>query len=1319
MSPEQDALMKKDEYRRVSVASNSSKNNDANESSSKDDKTKEPEKLVTTKEVFQFADKWDIICMILGTIFAMGNGVAQPCSFLVFGELIGKFISFATEAAEIAAKAANATKTGNATSSPLPIAMIDIDSEMETFAAYYTYIGIGTIVCGYVQTAFWSVAAVRQAHRIRTNCFKSIMGQEIGWFDTTDSGELSTRLTDDVTKIQNGIGDKVAMVVQSISMFLAGFLIGFIYSWKLTLVILSVTPALMITGGITGKVIGNLTSQEQTAYAKAGGIAEEVLGSIRTVVAFGGEKKEYERYSSSLYDSQKAGIKKGMSTGIAFGLFHVVIFSCYALAFWYGSQLIADNELNGGDVLVVFFCVMVGGAQIGQAGPNMEAIAKARGAAYYVYYVINKKSEIDPFSEEGQRPDRMLGNVQFSKIHFNYPSRPEVKILKGFSLDIKSGMTVALVGESGCGKSTVVKLVQRFYDAVNGGVMIDGIGIEQLNVSWLRRHIGVVSQEPVLFEGSIAENIRMGKDDASDQEIEQAAQNANAHTFISELPKGYDTFVGEGGAQLSGGQKQRIAIARALIRDPKILLLDEATSALDTESESIVQAALDKASQGRTTIIIAHRLSTVRNADLIVAVQDGAVAEQGTHDELIEKKGVYYQLVMLQTLAEELDDEEKDNLSLLSEEDREQQIALKVMRQVSNLSQGSEEDIKEVKALERVLSRKLSHKGAKPAAKSQKEKEKKDEEVPEEEVEMPSVKRLMLLNSTEWPYLAIGSFFAAIVGAFPVAFAIILSEILKVFADIDKAKLKSDAEFWALMFLALGIADGVSLFTSSYCFSKAGEILTLRLRQLTFKALLRQEIGYFDDPAHSTGALTARLATDATGVQGATSLRLSTMVQVGVMGLTAIVIAFAYEWKLTLLIFAFVPFLMIAGGMHTKMMTSFAEEENKKIIEAGAAATESIINIRTVVSLGKEQLFWEKYMSLLQGPYEKSKVRCHLYGISFGFSMGIMFFCNAAAFRLGGYLVQKGDVAFHDMFKVIMALTFGAMIAGQIASFAPDYVKAKTSAARIFKLLDREPLIDAYDEGGERPSHVDGAIEFDEVKFHYPSRPDVTVLHGLTVRIQPGQTLALVGSSGCGKSTSVSLIERFYDVASGSIKLDGADVRSLNIAWLRSHLGIVSQEPVLFDCSIKDNILYGIPEEEKEKISMEQVEEVAKSANIHHFISNLPKGYETTAGDKGALISGGQKQRIAIARALIRNPSIMLLDEATSALDSESEKIVQDALDVAMEGRTSIVIAHRLSTIQNADIIAVVQGGKIIEMGTHSELLAKKGAYCVLNAAQL
>eukprot|EP00794_Sanderia_malayensis_P011087 gene11087-12255_t len=1244
---------------------------------------------------FRYADAIDILLMIWGTIFGIANGIVQPASVILFGDLIDDFIKFSQRGS------------------------FDIEGEMKKFAVYYVYFAVGSWIAAYVHTAFWSLASVRQAKRIRTKCFNRIIRQDIGWFDVKDAGELSTRITEDVTKVQNGIGDKVGMLIHSVSMFLASFVIGFIYSWKLTLVMLAVTPLMVIVTALTGIVISRLTSQEQTAYAKAGGVASEVLGAIHTVVAFGGEGRELSRYTSCLGESEKAGVKKGFNSGLAFGLFQLVQFACYALSFWYGSELIIDGDITAGDLMIVFFCVIIGATQIGQAAPNLQDISVGRGAAYYVYNLMEQGSSIDPMSEVGIKPD-ITGNIEFHNVDFTYPSRLNNKILTNFNVTIDSGATVALVGESGCGKSTIVKLVQRFYDATAGSVFLDGINLKEINVPWLRQHIGVVSQEPVLFEGTIAQNIRMGKTDATDEEIEQAVKDANAYGFISELPEKFETQVGEGGAQLSGGQKQRIAIARALVRDPKILLLDEATSALDTESESIVQAALDKASEGRTTIVVAHRLSTIKNADVIIVMQDGCVVETGTHDYLIGLKRIYYSLVMLQTIAEKVaENEDQDNLSLLSQEDRVQRMAFKIMRSVSQSEQNDEESIKQI---ERALHKNLPVEETAGKRKKQPEKEKKKaetEEEKDEDVEMPPMKRLMKLNLPEWPYLLIASIFAAIAGAFPVAFAIIMSELIKVFSYVDTTEMRKKAEFWSLMFLVIGVVGGVSIFIANYLFAKAGEILTRRLRELCFKAILRQEIAFFDEVSNSSGALCARLSSDASGVQGATSTRLSTIVQVTVMGLSAIIVSFVYQWHLTLLIFAFIPLLVFAGAMYTTINTSFAAKEKEASIKSAAVASETILNIRTVASLGKEEHFYRQYESLLAEPHKKSLANSHLFGISFGLSYSTWFFVNSAAFRLGGYLVKHKGVEFDAMFKVVFALVFAAMFAGQVASFAPSYIKAKVSAARIFRLLDRVPPIDTYSTEGDIIPDFNGSITLKNLFFNYPTRQDVPVLTGLSVTINPGQTLALVGASGCGKSTVISLLERFYDVAEGSLEIHGRDIKDLNLAWLRSQIGLVSQEPVLFNCSIKENITYGLNSAERNQISDDQITSAAISANIHHFISTLPQGYETQVGEKGTLISGGQKQRIAIARALIRNPKVLLLDEATSALDSESEKVVQQALDTAMEGRTSIVIAHRLSTIQNADIIAVVQGGKIIEIGNHHELMELQKAYYILNSAQV
>lgn len=454
-----------------------------------------------------------------------------------------------------------------------------------------------------------------------------------------------------------------------LAMSITGFIIAFIYTWKLTLVILSVTPVLAICGAVFAALTADTTSEGQGAYGGAGAIASEVLSLIRTVHAFGGQEEEAKRYEKELAGAQKAGIAKGFFTGAGLGVTMFLIFCAYALSFWFGARLIRNKETTVTDLFVAFFSVLMGSMAIGQAAPSFAAFAAARGAAPRVYEVIDRVSDIDPLAEEGATLDSVAGTVSFENVTFNYKSRAEeggLPVLRDLNLNVDVGTTHALVGPSGCGKSSTMGLIERFYDPQDGVVKLDGVDIRTLNSKWLRAQMGYVGQMPTLFRATIRENIAYGaamefggglagkRSDVTDAQIIEAAKLANAHNFITRMPEGYDTMLGERGALLSGGQKQRICIARAIVRQPKILLLDEATSALDAQSERIVQNALERAAAGRTTILIAHRLSTVRNADRISVFKDGEITESGSHDELIRREGgVYRELVELQQVAAE------------------------------------------------------------------------------------------------------------------------------------------------------------------------------------------------------------------------------------------------------------------------------------------------------------------------------------------------------------------------------------------------------------------------------------------------------------------------------------------------------------------------------------------------------------------------------------------------------------------------------------------------------------------------------------------
>uniref|UniRef100_A0A8B9W219 Bile salt export pump n=1 Tax=Anas zonorhyncha TaxID=75864 RepID=A0A8B9W219_9AVES len=1185
---------------------------------------------------FRFSSPMEILMMAVGSFCAILHGAAQPGVLLVFGAMADTFIEYDIEMQEL----------------------LDIEQEMTKFAGYYAGIGCAVLVLGYLQICLWVMAAARQTQKIRKAYFRKVMRMDIGWFDCTSVGELNTRISDDVNKINEAIADQVAIFIQRLTTFVCGFLLGFVSGWKLTLVIIAVSPLIGV-----GAAVAKLTGRELKAYAKAGAVADEVLSSIRTVAAFGGEKKEVERYDKNLVFAQHWGIRKGVIMGLFTGYMWFVIFLCYALAFWYGSKLVLEeDEYSPGTLLQVFLGVLVGALNLGQASPCLEAFATGRGAATDIFETIDKKPTIDCMSEDGYKLDKVRGEIEFHNVTFHYPSRPDVKILDNINMVIKAGETTAFVGASGAGKSTTIQLIQRFYDPTDGMVSItlDGHDIRSLNIQWLRSQIGIVEQEPVLFATTIAENIRYGRDEATMDDIIKAAKQANAYRFIMDLPQQFDTHVGEGGSQMSGGQKQRIAIARALVRNPKILLLDMATSALDNESEAIVQEALHKARLGRTSISIAHRLSTIKAADVIIGFEHGRAVERGTHEELMKRKGVYFMLVTLQSKGD------------------------------AALTRAATES----KCL--IFFNKLIRK----------RKKKKEPVVVEEDIKPVPFTRILKYNASEWPYMVLGSLGAAVNGAVSPLYALLFSQILGTFSILDEEEQKTQINGVCLLFVLIGLLSFFTQFLQGYTFAKSGELLTRRLRKIGFRAMLGQDIGWFDDRRNSPGALTTRLATDASQVQGATGSQIGMIVNSFTNIGVAIIIAFYFSWKLSLVIMCFLPFLALSGAVQAKMLTGFAAQDKKALEATGRISSEALSNIRTVAGIGKEKMFIDTFEKNLVMPYRAAIKKANVYGISFGFAQSIVFIANSVSYRYGGFLVDTEGLHYSFVFRVISAIVTSGTALGRASSYTPNYAKAKTSAARFFQLIDRVPEISVYSEKGEK--WVRGSIEFLNCKFTYPSRPDIQVLKGLSVAVKPGQTLAFVGSSGCGKSTSVQLLERFYDPEKGSVLIDGHDTKKVNVQFLRSKIGVVSQEPVLFDCSIADNIKYG---SNSKDTTMEKVIEAAQKAQLHDFVMSLPEKYETNVGAQGSQMSRGQKQRIAIARAIIRDPKILLLDEATSALDTESEKTVQAALDKAREGRTCIVIAHRLSTIQNADIIAVMSQGTIIERGTHDELMAMEGAY--------
>jgi ABC-type multidrug transport system fused ATPase/permease subunit len=819
-----------------------------------------------------------------------------------------------------------------------------------------------------------------------------------------------------------------------------------------------------------------------------------------------------------------------------------------------------------------------------------------------------------------------------------------------------------------------------------------------LNVNWLRKQIGIVSQEPVLFDQTVRQNIINGittnkemRKDELDALVEKACKMANAWEFIQNLPQGLDTNVGEQGSTMSGGQKQRIAIARAVIRDPKVLLLDEATSALDTQSERVVQKALDNASKNRTTIVIAHRLSTIKNADLIVVMSDGLIVEQGRHDELLEKRGAYATLVEAQALQEAnegsnleavgggdddvMDVKESAEVAEASRERR--RSSLKPHKQSSAAVVYPIEDATAGGATVAVADDghemvELNDAKLRLEKKKEEEEKKKAEEAAILKRPFPWG-RLFKINAPEFWMFAVGSLGSIGTGVLFPLFSLVFATIINVFGLPDRDERNKEVNFWALMFFLLALGAFVANFISITFFGSSGERLTRRLREMTFTALLRQEIAYFDDEKNNTGIITAKLAEDAALVQGMTGRNMSTVVQTMVTMVCGLVIAFVNGWELTLIILAVIPFMGLAGAMQLRALTGFNSKTKEAYDEACVIANEGIDQIRTVATLTKEETFLQTYKTNTQEPHAFAVKGALVSSVGFGFAQGIIFFAYALAFYAGSQLVISDRSTVQNVLKVMFAVIFTAVSAGQASSFAPNYVKAKLSTFSIMDVLDRVSRIDATSTTGRELAKVEGKAEVKDGKFRYPSRPDVQVMNGMNIKALPGQTVALVGPSGCGKSTVIALMERWYDLDEGHASLDDVEIRDWKLSNLRSHMALVGQEPVLFNVSVRENIMYGAV---NGTASQEEIEAAARMANIHDFVTSLPEGYNTVVGSKGGQLSGGQKQRVAIARALIRNPKLLLLDEATSALDSTSEKVVQAALDAAAQGRTTLVIGE-------------------------------------------
>ncbi|KAL2369815.1 ATPase [Blastomyces gilchristii SLH14081] len=1287
--------------------------------------------------VYAEPTKVDLTLLIVGLLAAIASGVPFPLMGILFGQLVDNLNS---------ASCSVDSQFGAA-----------IQAEVNEKVLKVVYIGIAYFALVYIYVASWNLFGERLAQRLRERYFKSLLRQDVSFFDDMPAGEAASRLTGDITTIQQGTSEKVGVVLNSVSFFITAYIIAFIKDPKLGGELVSLTPAYLLMSLVGGYYTQKYAAAMLKNVAAASSVAMESLSNATVVHAFSANAKLESKFAGLLGDAKAAGIRKALSVATQSGLLYFIAFSANALAFWQGSRTIADAVASGtpgstvGTTYTVIFLLVDATLILSQVAPFVQVFDAAGVTFEKLEADINRQPKIDGTAEGvGRSLPSASGNIELKNVSFAFPSRPDKPVLQDVSISCAAGQHTAIVGLSGSGKSTVAGLITRLYDPASGEVSFDGHNIQDLNVRFLRSNLSLVQQEPSLLDRSILENIalglinspthshltsallgnklsdlaaavRNGQDLAKEAEIrgpdiveiielvEKAAYLADASVFIRRLKDGYGTLVGSSGSLISGGQKQRISIARALVKEPKLLILDEATAALDSTSQQRVQSAIERVMSGRTLISIAHRLSTIKNADNIIVMNQGKVVEQGTHSELIARDGAYAGLVRLQNLNVRPEEEEdissdssvaKDSLDNMTEKAGDSphigEASLDEKRSLETSTQMDEGSCGDINAKRSIWS---------------------------------TLKALGPMFRPQILFLLVALTCAFVVGGTYSASAIIFGNTIGALSPCETAdSIRSAGRFYGLMFFILAIIEFFANLGSWSAFGWVAEKITYKVRVLSFRALMEQDLQWHQSDGRSPTLLLSVITQDGNALSGLTGSVVGTIIAILVNVVAAIALSHAIAWKIALVCLAVVPLMLGAGVMRVMTMARFQERHSKAFEKSLGITVEAVNSIKTISSLSLEHEILRTYRRSLKGPTKEIAQQSAYANLWLAIAYGLSNFLYALAYWWGARRIIAGEYSQKQFFIVLMALLVSAQLWGQMFTLAPDVTRAFTALARIMNLLDLgstkklsgpiQPLerglndLEASPDSKEnRPDSAHGGISvsLNNVKFSYPARQEVPVLHGLNIRIKPGQFAALVGPSGAGKSTIISLIERLYTPNSGSVHIDGQDISSREGVSFRDNIALVPQDSVLFEGTIRFNIALGArPGHEPTDA---EIEEACRLANIHDTIVSLPEGYDTNCGPGGNQLSGGQKQRLAIARALVRKPQLLLLDESTSALDAESEQLLQAGLEKATKGMTVIAIAHRLYTIRKADVIFLIEDGRCTDQGTHTELAERSESY--------